>query len=96
MYLVPLSIPAGILFICLALLFPGFETVRAVRMSNRTSSSSPPDGLQLKLCWGGRHTVPSNGQCFLLHSELPEAAELPRSPVTEKLRVEVPKVSCLL
>lgn len=88
-YLVPLSIPAGILFVCLALLFPAFRAVLVVRLF--TGSGCLEGSSMAEASWGGRCVVPSGRQHFLLHPKLLRTAKLLSGPITKGLRMEVPK-----
>lgn len=83
-YLVPLSIPAGILFVCLALLFPAFRAVLVVRLF--TGSGCLEGSSMAEASWGGRCVVPSGRQHFLLHPKLLRTAKVLSSPITKGLR----------
>lgn len=65
-----------------------------------TDSGFPSDGCCIEplaeAAWGESCTVPSGGQYFLFHPELPGTAKLLSSPTAEGLTMEVPKGSCLL
>lgn len=63
--LVPLSIPAGILFVCLALLFPAFRAVLVVRLPNRTQAVAAWRGAPwLRLHGEGGAWSPAVGSIF--------------------------------